>query len=376
MKPLSLYIHIPFCKQKCNYCDFYSKPCTDIEGYINALCAHIEKESQLYKEYEITTIFIGGGTPSLLDEFCIQKLCKTIKNSLNLAHSVEFSIEANPCTVTKEKLTAYIENGINRISIGLQSANGNELKTLGRIHTLAEFENAFSLARQVGFKNINVDIMYALPSQTTSDLLKTIDYVSNFAPEHISAYCLKIEEGTVFYKQRSSLDLPSEDEEYKMYLALCSELEKRGYNQYEISNFAKSGKECKHNLVYWLSKEYVGFGPSAHSFISGTRYFYEKDIEKYKNTATSVDFMPEKHYEDLTEIEPCSMEEYVMLRLRLSQGINLAEFYSKFGVDFESAYPNSVEFYNDSYLIKENGAVHFSPKGFFVSNYIISKILF
>ena len=278
MKPLSLYIHIPFCKQKCNYCDFYSKPCTDIEGYINALCAHIEKESQLYKEYEITTIFIGGGTPSLLDEFCIQKLCKTIKNSLNLAHSVEFSIEANPCTVTKEKLTAYIENGINRISIGLQSANGNELKTLGRIHTLAEFENAFSLARQVGFKNINVDIMYALPSQTTNDLLKTIDYVSNFAPEHISAYCLKIEEGTAFYKQRGSLNLPSEDEEYKMYLTLCSELEKRGYNQYEISNFAKSGKECKHNLVYWLSKEYVGFGPSAHSFINGTRYFYEKDI--------------------------------------------------------------------------------------------------
>ncbi len=375
MKSLGLYIHIPFCKQKCNYCDFYSRPCGDMSEYINALCTHIEREGPQYKDYEITTIFIGGGTPSLLEANDIEKLCKTIKNSLNIAPSVEFSIEANPGTLTKEKLKAYIKNGINRISIGLQSANEDELATLGRIHTLADFESSIALAKEVGFESINADIMYALPGQSLEKLSKTLDYVSKFDLEHISAYCLKIEENTPFYKQKESLEIPSEDTEYEMYMYICSFLEEKGYMQYEISNFAKEGKECKHNLAYWLSYDYVGFGPSAHSFIDGKRYYYENDTEKYKKEATSVDFCIKKHYEDADEIEQGSMEEYTMLRLRLSRGIDLCEFEAKFGIPFEKAYPKILDYYKDDYLVKENGRVHFTPKGFFVSNFILSSIL-
>lgn len=375
MKSLGLYIHIPFCKQKCNYCDFYSRPCTNISEYIDALCTHIKREAPFYKDYEITTIFIGGGTPSLLEVQDIEKLCKTIKNSLNIAPSVEFSIEANPGTLTKEKLECYIQNGINRISIGLQSANEDELKVLGRIHNLADFENSITLAKEAGFKNINADIMYALPSQSIENLAKTLDYVSKFDLEHISAYCLKIEENTPFYKQREMLQIPNEDTEYEMYMYLCKFLEEKGYKQYEISNFAKDGKECKHNLAYWLSYDYVGFGPSAHSFINGKRYFYENDTEKYKKEATSVDFCPVKHYEEESEIEQGSMEEYTMLRLRLARGIDLQEFEEKFGVSFERAYPKITSFYKDEYLVKENGKVHFTSKGFFVSNFILSNIL-
>ncbi len=376
MRPLGLYIHIPFCKQKCNYCDFYSRPCESTEEYVSALCEHIKKEAPLYKNHEITTIFIGGGTPSLLDEREIEKLCKAIKSNLNLAPRVEFSIEANPGTLTKKKLQAYINNGINRISIGLQSANEEELRTLGRIHTTKDFEKSITLAKEVGFESINVDIMYALPSQSLENLAKTIDYVSKLNPDHISAYCLKIEEGTPFYKQKESLDLPSEEVEYQMYMYLCSELEEKGYKQYEISNFSKPGKECVHNLTYWLSKEYVGFGPSAHSYFNGKRYYYENDTEKYKKDALRVDFCPQKLYEEESEIEQGSMDEYVMLRLRLSRGIDLLEFKSKFNIDLEKAYPKITDYYKDGYVVKENGAVHFTPKGFFVSNFILSNILF
>lgn len=375
MKPLGLYIHIPFCKKKCNYCDFYSKSCGSTTEYVDALCEHLKKEAPLYKDYEITTIFIGGGTPSLLDEKEINKLCKTIKNSLKMAPCVEFSIEANPGTLTKEKLQAYIENGINRISIGLQSANEDELRLLGRIHTTDDFEKSIALAKEVGFDNINVDVMYALPGQTVESLAKTIDYVSKFNPDHISAYCLKIEEGTPFYKQRDTFDLPSEDTEYQMYMYLCKTLDEKGYLQYEISNFSKPQKQCAHNLTYWLSNEYVGFGPSAHSFINGKRYFYENDVEKYKNDALRVDFCPVKLFEEENEIKQGSMDEYVMLRLRLSRGIDLCSFKAEFGVDFEEAYPNILDYYKDGYALKENGTVHFTSKGFFVSNYILSRIL-
>lgn len=378
MKSLGLYIHIPFCKQKCSYCDFYSKPACEnsISEYVSALCAHIEKEASQYNDYEISTIFIGGGTPSLLSENDIEKLCKTIKKFLNVPPSVEFSIEANPGTLTKEKLESYRKNGINRLSIGLQSANESELKCLGRIHSVKEFEASFLLARRAGFDNINVDIMYSLPDQTIEKLTKTLDYVSSFEPEHISAYCLKLEKGTPLYSIEHTLNMPGEELEYQMYLHLCSYLEGKGYEQYEISNFAKQDKECRHNLIYWLSGDYIGFGPSAHSFFDSKRYFYEEDTQKYQNDALSVRNFPKKIYEEQSEIEHGSMEEYTMLRLRLSKGIDLFQFKSKFGIELEEAYPRLKDFYKDSYLVKENGCVHFTQKGFFVSNFILSSILF
>jgi len=376
-KNLGLYIHIPFCKQKCNYCDFYSLGCQEskISNYIEALCEHIKREAPLYLEYEIDTIFLGGGTPSLIEPCDFERLAKTIKNSLKITQNAEFSIEANPGTLTKDKLNCYIKNGVNRISIGLQSTSDTELKTLGRIHNLEKFKESYILARECGLNNINIDIMYGLPNQKLSDLAKTLRDVCDFNPEHISAYCLKIEENTPFYKMRDSLILPNDDEEYEMYIYLCDELKKHGYEQYEISNFSKKGSRCVHNLKYWQSKEYIGFGPSAHSYFNSKRYFYENSVENYIKSLACVDNLPKKHYEEETSLEENGMDEYVMLKMRLSDGVNEQEFKEKFGTEFTKEYPQILNYLNDEYIVYKNGAYCFTPKGFFVSNHILSEIL-
>ena len=370
MKELGLYIHIPFCKQKCNYCDFYSLPCKTNEReqeYINALISHIEKEAQFYKEYEITTIYIGGGTPSYLHEKSIEKIAKTIKKCFAVSKNAEFTIEANPGTLTCDKLSTYLKSGINRLSLGLQSTSNEELKMLGRIHTYESFKESYTLALETGFKNISLDIMYGLPGQSKETLLKTLNKVIALSPQHISTYCLKIEENTPFYKIKETLEIPSDETEYEMYLSICDTLKQNGYYQYEISNFAKEGFESRHNLKYWLSHEYVGFGPSAHSFVNGKRYFYENDLESYIKMPTCVE-------EQDDEIPENSREEYVMLRMRLASGIDLKEFYEKFGLSFEEAYPNIKSYYGE-YVVKENNRIHFTSKGFFVSNFILSRIL-
>ena len=251
-KKLGLYIHIPFCKQKCNYCDFYSLGCQEnqIPSYIEALCKHIEREAHLYKDYEFDTVFLGGGTPSLIEPKEFELLVNSIKKHLKITHDAEFSLEANPGTLTKEKLISYTHNGVNRISIGLQSTNDSELKVLGRIHNLEKFKESYNLCRECGIENINVDIMYGLPNQTLDKLSQTITDICVLNPEHISAYCLKIEENTQFYKMRHSLILPSDDEEYEMYIYLVDQLKKYGYEQYEISKISKKGRRCIHNLKY------------------------------------------------------------------------------------------------------------------------------
>ncbi len=376
-KKLGLYIHIPFCKQKCNYCDFYSLGCKEskIPSYIDALCEHIKREAPLYREYEIDTIFLGGGTPSLIEPKDFEKLATTIKNNLKITQGAEFSIEANPGTLNKEKLNCYIENGVNRISIGLQSTSDTELKALGRIHNLEKFKESYHLARQCGLNNINIDIMYGLPNQSLEALAKTIKDVCKFNPEHISAYCLKIEENTLFYKMRDSLILPNDDEEYEMYIYLCKELAKHGYEQYEISNFSKKGSRCVHNLKYWLSDEYIGFGPSAHSYFNGKRYYYENSVENYIKSLERVDNLPKKHYEEETALKENSLDEYVMLKMRLSDGVNEQDFQEKFGISFVKEYPKILNYLKDEYIMHKNGAYCFTPKGFFVSNYILSQIL-
>ena len=376
MRELGLYIHVPFCKQKCNYCDFYSRTCNgtaEIDAYVNALCEQIEREAPRYKNCTVKTIFIGGGTPSLLSSEAFERLCASVYKSINIDPCVEFSLEANPGTLTLEKLKSYRKNGVNRLSIGLQSVNEHELKLLGRIHSLSEFEQSLALVREAGFDNINVDIMYGLPSQNLDDLQKTVDHVCKLAPTHISAYSLKIEEGTPFYKQRDSFVLPSDEAELEMYLFICSELKKHGYEQYEISNFSKAGKRCSHNLTYWKSKEYIGFGPSAHSFFDGKRYFYPQSTSEYISCVKENSLLPE--YEEQTEILQDSMDEFVMLALRLSDGISLGEFKAKYGKDLYEAYPKIRHFLGD-FLVEENESVHFTEKGFFVSNYILSQILF
>ena len=379
-KTLGLYIHIPFCKQKCNYCDFYSLGCQEnnIPSYIDALCTHIEREAPLYKDYKIDTVFIGGGTPSLLGVGDFTKLAKTLKNSFIFTQGAEFSIEANPGTLTKEKLNCYKQNGVNRLSIGLQSVSNTELKALGRIHTYDEFLNSYNLARECGFDNINIDVMYGLPNQALDSLKDTLSKVCSLHPEHISAYCLKIEEGTPFYKIQDTLKLPSDDEEYEMYMYLCNELAKHGYEQYEISNFSKKDHRCVHNLKYWLSQEYIGFGPSAHSFYNGERYYYLDSIQSYLNDikiSQSVDNLPKKHYEEQSDLPICSADEYLMLKMRLSDGVSEEEFKSKFGTSLLYNYPEIQDYLKDGYIEHKNGAYSFTPKGFFVSNYILAKIL-
>lgn len=380
MKRLGLYIHIPFCKRKCNYCDFYS--CTEtkyIGEYINALCTHIEREAPLYKNYEIDTIFFGGGTPSLIEPNDFKNLMSTIKGNFNIISSCEVTLEANPGTLTCDKLLCYKENGINRLSIGLQSTYDSELKMLGRIHTYSEFIENFNLARECGFDNISVDIMYSLPNQKREELLTTLDKVCALNPEHISSYCLKIEEKTPFGKIKDKLILPCEDEEYEMYISMCELLEKNGYSQYEISNFSKKGFESKHNLKYWLSEEYIGFGPSAHSFFDGERYYYNDDLDLYINQTKNGE-VPKKETEKNEQIVHSSAQiskedEYVMLKMRLSQGVDSKEFYDYFGKDFLKFYPEIEKYLKSGHIVFENGRYYFTHEGFFVSNYILTDIL-
>lgn len=375
MKKLGLYIHFPFCKRKCNYCDFYS--CTSQEKskeYITSLCQQLDIEAPFYKEYLFDTVFIGGGTPSLIDADDFERLSNKIKKSLTLSNDFEFSIEANPGTITREKLLIYKACGVNRLSIGLQSTNDGELKMLGRIHDYDTFLKNYNLARECGFDNINVDVMYSLPNQKTETFLETLHKVIRLSPEHISAYSLKIEENTPFGKIKSTLSLPDEDSEYNTYISMNELLSKNGYLQYEISNFAKKGYECKHNLKYWQSEEYIGLGPSAHSFFNGERYSYDSDLNKYV-LKIKENLLPTKIKEEHETTTIPKIDEYVMLKLRLSSGINIEEFSLLFDKEFIDLYPKINKYLNTGHVIFENGAYKFTPKGFFVSNYILADIL-
>jgi len=373
-----LYLHIPFCIKKCNYCDFYSLGCPskeNMERYATALCTHIEREAPNYKGRVFDTVFIGGGTPSVLPPELTKSLLTCLKNNLNISPDAEISVEVNPGTVTKEIAQIYKENGVNRVSIGLQSVKDSELNMLGRIHTLDGFKESYRILRDVGIENINIDIMYALPDQKTEDLAKTLDTVAEFDPEHISAYCLKIEENTYFYKIKDTLILPNEDEQYRMYLTLCDKLEKLGYEQYEISNFSKKGFRCVHNLKYWLSKEYVAFGPSAHSFVDGVRYSYKDSINDYIDAIDSGSLPIKVLESDIQLTNEEKMDEYVMLCMRLSDGVSIEEFENRFGESFKNRYKKLEMYVKNGYVTEKNGTFAFTPKGFFVSNYILSDIL-
>ncbi|MBQ7907561.1 MAG: radical SAM family heme chaperone HemW [Clostridia bacterium] len=369
MRSLGLYIHIPFCQKKCNYCDFYSIggcSSSEIDSYIDCLCEQIKREEADYQGYVVDTIFLGGGTPSLASPKSIDKLFSQIRSSLLVDKNAEISIEINPGTIDKEKLQAYKRNGINRISIGLQSTKDTDLKVLGRIHTYEEFLKTYKEIRGLGFENISVDLMYGLPNQKTEDFLKILEDVVDFAPEHISAYCLKIEENTPFGRIKDTLCLPSDDEEYEAYLALCRFLESKGYLQYEISNFAKEGYRSRHNLRYWLGEEYLGLGPGAHSFIDGKRFYYDSSLDGYM-------IKQEKHYEE-DEGSLSKMDEYVMLRLRLSDGVNGNEFYTTFGTELTKAYPTIEKFIKSGHVLVNEDKYKLSTDGLFVSNYILTEL--
>lgn len=333
MKNLGIYVHIPFCKRKCAYCDFisFSREAKLIDKYIESLKQEINKTEISKQEYIIDTIYFGGGTPSYIDSKYILEILKLIKEKFNIQKNAEITIEINPGTVTEEKLKDYYYAGINRISFGLQSTNSGLLKLVGRIHSYSSFLEGYNLARNVGFKNINVDLMIGLPVQTLEDIKKDLERIIELKPEHISVYSLIVEEGTrIEQKIRDKeLYLPSETLERKMYWAVKKELERSGYIHYEISNFSKKGFESKHNMSCWSQEEYMGFGLAAHSYIDNTRYSNTENLENY---IVGVGFHPDPQIKTIHEIQTKEdkMKEYMLLGLRKIEGVKISEFKNKF----------------------------------------------
>ncbi len=345
MEELGIYIHIPFCKQKCFYCDFcsFANKNEMQEKYVEAVINEIKNITHKEK-YTVTTIYFGGGTPSILNPEYIKNILQEIESSFKILDDAEITIEINPGTVNEEKLKKYKEYGINRLSIGLQSANDKILKKIGRIHDYKQFEETFFYARKCGFKNINVDLMIGLPTQTIEDVKQTLEKIIQKNPEHISVYSLIIEEGTIIEKliNENKLQLPDEETERIMYWTVVNELKENGYNQYEISNFSKKTYESKHNTNCWKQKQYVGLGTSAHSYLNKKRYSNTNNIEEYiKNIQENNISKNITIHEEQTE--ESTMNEYMLLGLRMIQGININEFKQKFKTDPTIKYKKILE---------------------------------
>ncbi len=380
-KRLGLYFHIPFCISKCAYCDFNSAPAGSdeiITSYIDALIAHMEQYKSVASAYEPDTVFIGGGTPTCIPPREIIRLIRAIKKNFRLTKRAEFTIEANPATVTYSSLVRMRRAGVTRLSMGLQSAHENELKALSRRHTRRDFVQSFKMARDAKYNDINVDLMFGIPHQTTDSLMHTIRYVTGLGPDHISLYDLKIEPGTAFYKNYDSISayLPGEDEEADMYIKAIELLRAGGYLQYEISNFARAGHMCLHNLKYWNCDEYLGFGVSAHSYFNGNRFSFTGDIDKYMRGVAVKESKVKLTDECEAVAERERMGEYIMLRLRLTAGIDDREFAKKFGFMFSVLYGDKCKKYIENGFMKaRNGVYALTPAGMFISNYILSDIL-
>lgn len=438
MKTLGIYIHIPFCKSKCFYCDFISYENKDnyINEYIEALKKEIksnvydqrkdiidyvknnkdnlsnkyieikeyeeEKEEKnvgstildmfndntikndLFnekfesKEYIIDTIYIGGGTPSIVNSKYITEIIDTIKKTYNVSKNVEITIEVNPGTVDEIKLKEYYNAGCNRLSIGMQSSNNDILKSIGRIHTYEQFENTYKCARKVGFKNINIDVMLALPKQTLEDLEDTIKKVINLNPEHISVYSLILEEGTKLSDMvdNNKLKLIDEKLERKMYWKVKNILEKSGYNQYEISNFSKKGYESKHNMNCWNQEEYLGFGVAAHSYINGVRYSNITNIEEYIKNIKNEKYLENRIIHEVQN-NSTKMNEYMLLGLRKINGINMQKFKQKFAQNVVFTYRIQLsKLVNENLLeIDDNDNIKLTNHGLDLANIVWEEFI-
>lgn len=337
-KELSIYVHIPFCVQKCLYCDFLSAPASDEvrARYVDRLVREISEESASYVNYKVKTVFLGGGTPSVLEPVQITGIMNSLRENYSLEKDCEITIEINPGTCSKEKAEAWRNAGINRVSVGLQSLEDTELKALGRIHSADEFYETYEELVKTGFNNINIDLMTAIPGQTMENCCKTLRAVTTLtpAPAHISAYSLIIEEGTPFFENMPVL--PDEDTEREMYKITNDILFKAGYHRYEISNFARSGFECRHNKVYWQRGNYVGFGIGAASLVENVRFTNGRDLQKYLESGP----VKEKRQE-LSQEE--QMEEYMFLGLRMTQGVSEKEFQKLFAKTIDQIYPGIVD---------------------------------
>lgn len=379
-KELELYIHIPFCAQKCAYCDFlsWSRDPETMAQYVEVLLKEMEAQREEYKDYVVTSIFIGGGTPSILEGEQILRIMNQIRRAFQVDPEAEITMEANPGTVSKEKFLAYKEAGIHRISFGLQSANDKELKLLGRIHSYEEFLKGYQEARACGFDNINIDLISAIPDQTLESWKKTLEDVVALEPEHISAYSLIVEEETPFYALYGpdGVDqgrLPDEEEERQIYHVTKKILEKHGYERYEISNYAKKGKQCRHNLGYWERKNYLGLGLGAASLIENVRFQNTGELSAYLESQGQTEWLREQK-EVLSEEE--QMEEFVFLGLRKMSGISLQEFSQIFGTSFEECFGEQMQsLEKEGMLCREQGMLRLTDEGIDVSNYVFARLL-
>lgn len=404
-KELELYLHIPFCMKKCNYCDFLSASANEqTQGeYVEALLREIQFWGNCAKEYEISTIYIGGGTPSWLREEYMTAILERLREQFAILPQAEISIECNPGTVTERKFQAYKKAGINRLSIGLQSANEKELKLLGRVHSFEQFLKTYELARETGFQNINVDLMSSLPGQTPKTFADTLQKVIRLKPEHISAYSLIIEKGTPFYdtykfdavKQKAGMQtefLPTEEEEYEIGKLTEVVLKKAGYHRYEISNYAKTGYECRHNIGYWKRKNYLGMGLGAASLLDNIRYNNTSDLYTYLEASKKIE--PQNFScilqngtkelvggvnlhtsADIVE-RTGQMEEFMFLGLRMLEGISRDEFFANFGVSVEAVYGEILnQLVEEGLLLKRGGRIFLTERGMDLNSYVAAQFL-
>lgn len=364
-KPLELYVHIPFCVRKCAYCDFLSAPAAKEEqrAYVESLLAEIQKSAGLAESYRVSTVFFGGGTPSILEAEETERILTCLREIFDFSEGAEITIEANPGTVDADRLSRYKRSGINRISFGLQSADNTELRTLGRIHTWEDFLESYHMARDAGFQNINIDLMSALPGQSTKSWRRTLCKAAELAPEHISAYSLIVEEGTPFYERYAGHPeaLPSEEEERQMYYDTRDILSEYGYERYEISNYAKKGRRCRHNLGYWDRTDYKGYGLGAASLLDNVRTSNQTDLAEYLrgNTAGTRECLTEQ----------AIREEYFFLGLRKTEGIYPGRY--------EEHYRELLEkLTGQQLLIREaDGKIRLTDRGIDVSNYVLAQFL-
>ncbi len=381
---MELYIHIPFCVKKCDYCDFLSFAADEQtqKSYVAALQKELAFYGAKYKDRRITTIFIGGGTPSWLKEDYMQAIMETVYHYFSVEQDAEITIECNPGTITEHKFEVYRRIGINRLSIGLQSVHNEELKILGRIHTFEQFLKTYDMARKHGFSNINIDLMSSLPGQTPEIFCDSLYQVLKLKPEHISAYSLIIEKGTPFYelyrfdavRQEAGMQtesLPTEEEEYQTTKMTQHILKEAGYHWYEVSNFAKPGYECRHNIGYWKRVDYLGVGLGASSLIDNVRYSNTRDLYTY--LSVPADSLHETA-EQITRNE--QMEEFMFLGLRMRDGFYREEFTQAFGIPIEAVYGDALNhLQQEELLLKREGRIYLTDKGMDLNNYVVAQFM-
>ena len=376
MKKFGIYVHIPFCKKKCKYCDFISFSCFEEkeEEYVNCLIKEIENKKC---SNVVSTIYIGGGTPSIIDSKNIIKILEAIFSNFNVLDDAEITIEINPGTVTKEKLQDYKNAGVNRLSIGLQSAENRILELIGRIHTYEDFLKTYNLSREIGFKNINVDLMLAIPTQTEKELISSVEKIIELNPEHISIYSLILEEGTELESlvSKKELELLDEKIERKMYWDTKKLLEKNGYNHYEISNFSKKGFESNHNVDCWNQEEYLGIGLAAHSYFNNKRFSNIDKLDVYLENIKNEDF--EKNIE-LHEVQdkPNKMKEFMMIGLRKIDGVKISDFEKKFRINPLFYFRFEISKLTDDNLIEVDlDNIKLTKKGLDLANQVFEEFI-